>query len=120
MSTPPPPGWYCNPSGAPGQRYFDGQDWTPHHRAAPTPTQPPLAGMSTHALPQPAYLSAPPLPYANAAPPAVVVTGPNHVLHALLTLLTFWACGGWAWVWLIIALSDRRQVRIVAPPPPRR
>lgn len=118
MSTPPPPGWYSNPSGAPGQRYFDGHDWTPHHRAAPTPAELPLTGMSPHAVPQQAYPSAPPLPYAP--PPTVVVTGPNHVLHALLTVLTFWACGGWAWIWLIVAVSDRRQVRIVAPPPPRR
>jgi len=28
-----PPGWYPDPSGAPGQRYFDGTDWT-EHRAA--------------------------------------------------------------------------------------
>jgi hypothetical protein len=24
----PPPGWYPNPSGAPGQRYWDGKEWT--------------------------------------------------------------------------------------------
>lgn len=26
----PPAGWYPDPSGAPGLRYFDGSDWTPH------------------------------------------------------------------------------------------
>ncbi|WP_156752077.1 DUF2510 domain-containing protein, partial [Mycobacterium sp. ACS1612] len=35
MSIPPPAGWYPNPSGAPGQRYFDGHVWTAHHRPAP-------------------------------------------------------------------------------------
>jgi hypothetical protein len=52
---------------------------------------------------------------------SVVVTGPNHALHAVLTLLTFWACGGWAWIWLIVALSNRRRVHVVtmSPPPPR-
>ena len=30
-----PAGWYPDPSGAAGQRYFDGVDWT-EHRAAPT------------------------------------------------------------------------------------
>lgn len=32
MTTPAgsPAGWYPNPSGAPDQRYFDGQAWTPH------------------------------------------------------------------------------------------
>ena len=45
MASLPPAGWYPNPSGAPGQRYFDGRDWTAHHRA--TPQQP------TAASPQP-------------------------------------------------------------------
>ena len=31
----PPPGWYPDPSGAPGQRYFDGQQWTTHAPPAP-------------------------------------------------------------------------------------
>lgn len=26
-----PAGWYPDPSGAPGNRYFDGQQWTQHH-----------------------------------------------------------------------------------------
>lgn len=30
-----PPGWYPDPSGAPGQRYWDGLQWTDH--AAPPP-----------------------------------------------------------------------------------
>ena len=30
---PPLPGWYNDPSGARGQRYFDGANWT-EHRAA--------------------------------------------------------------------------------------
>lgn len=27
MTSSPPPGWYPDPSGAPGQRFFDGQQW---------------------------------------------------------------------------------------------
>jgi len=52
---------------------------------------------------------------------SVVVTGPNHALHAVLTLLTFWACGGWGWIWLIITMSNRRRVHVVTTPlpPPR-
>ena len=34
-----PPGWYPDPSGAPGQRYFDGTDWT-ERRAAGQPVLP--------------------------------------------------------------------------------
>ena len=34
-----PPGWYPDPSGMSGQRYFDGTDWTAH-RAAGQPVLP--------------------------------------------------------------------------------
>jgi len=80
--------------------YFDGRGWTAHHRAAPPQSMAPTA-------PQP-------LPMQT----SVVVTGPNHALHAVLTLLTFWACGGWAWIWLIVAVSNRRRVVVVTTPPP--
>lgn len=30
------PGWYPDPFGSPGQRYFDGQQWTPATGPAPT------------------------------------------------------------------------------------
>ncbi|SKS10692.1 Protein of uncharacterised function (DUF2510) [Mycobacteroides abscessus subsp. bolletii] len=36
------PGWYPDPSGAPGQRYFDGTNWTV--TAPPPPPAPPLQG----------------------------------------------------------------------------
>jgi hypothetical protein len=32
-----PPGWYPDPSGAPGQAYWDGQRWQPPPAAGPTP-----------------------------------------------------------------------------------
>ena len=102
MTSLPPPGWYPNPSGAPGQRYFDGRDWTAHHRSAP-PTSMYVSTQPGHPLPMPT---------------TVVVTGPNHALHAVLTLLTFWACGGWAWIWLIVAVSNRRRVHVITQPPP--
>jgi hypothetical protein len=35
--------------------------------------------------------------------------GPNHAVHGVLTLLTFWACGGWAWIWLVVALQNRQH-----------
>ena len=102
MSSLPPEGWYPNPSGGPGQRFFDGRVWTPYHRATPVPVQP---------------QSPQPMPVQT----SVVVTGPNHALHAVLTLLTFWACGGWAWIWLIVAISSRRRVHVVTTPlPPAR
>jgi NAD(P)-dependent dehydrogenase (short-subunit alcohol dehydrogenase family) len=56
-------GWFPDPSGQPGQRYFDDQRWTQHFVPTPPPSAP--------------------------APPAVAVAvssggGPNHALHAVL------------------------------------
>ena len=43
MTTPPTPaGWYPDPDGSGGQRYWDGSQWTEHRSpAAPEPTEPP-------------------------------------------------------------------------------
>lgn len=67
-------------------RYFDGMAWTQ--------SVSPLGAQAT-------------------APAGVVVQGPNHALHLVLTLFTFWACGGWAWVWLVVALSNKKTVQTV-------
>ncbi len=85
VSPTPPSGWYPDPSGAPGQRYWDGTAWTEHFA--------PVAMQRAH--------------------PLTYVEGPNHALHFILTLLTFPLCGGWAWVWLIIAISNKKRVRYV-------
>lgn len=80
------PGWYPDPSGTPGQRYFDGARWTPQY--------------------------APPSIVINNSvntPPAVVAGGANHALHLILTLLT---CGMWLPVWLIVAAVSRPHVRV--------
>ena len=39
-----PAGWYPDPSGQPGQRYFDGTNWTDHVSKAGQPTTDPVAG----------------------------------------------------------------------------
>ena len=33
MPTSPPAGWYVDPAGSAGQRYWDGANWTKHSRA---------------------------------------------------------------------------------------
>jgi hypothetical protein len=66
-----------------GARYFDGEEWTAGW-IAPVPV-----------------------------PAREVIKGPKHWLHLLLTVLTFWALGGWAWIWLLVALSGRKQVLTV-------
>ena len=50
MTTPPPPqpsaGWYPDPTGKPGQMYWDGEAWhrlTPDIPGTPKPTQPPVS-----------------------------------------------------------------------------
>jgi hypothetical protein len=86
MTQPSPlPGWYPDPSGVPGQRYWDGQKWGPH-----APAQQPqvvINNINTVATAAPVY----------------VATGPNHALHAVLTLFT---CGAWLPIWIIIAIVD--------------
>jgi len=38
---PPPAGWYPDPSGTPGTRWWDGQGWTEHVQPAAPPAPPP-------------------------------------------------------------------------------
>ena len=80
------PGWHLDPTGALLLRYFDGQQWTAH--TAPAPPQ-------YHA---PASSSAVAVAVANGG-------GPNHALHAVLTLVT---CGLWLPIWIIVAILGGR------------
>jgi hypothetical protein len=45
----PPAGWYADPSGAPGHRWWDGQAWSSHF--APAAPQPVAASAATQAAP---------------------------------------------------------------------
>lgn len=61
MTTPAQPGWYDDPENSAAQRYWDGQNWTPHRqRKNTTPT-----------APDPASVAAPP------PPPAADLPGPD-------------------------------------------
>jgi hypothetical protein len=87
MTQPSPlPGWYPDPSGVPGQRYWDGQKWGPK---APEQQQPQIVINNTNTVATPA--------------PVYVATGPNHALHLILTLIT---CGMWLPVWIIVSIVD--------------
>lgn len=89
----PQPGWYPDPAGAPGQRYWDGRQWT-HHAPPPAPS---IVINNT----------------VGAGSPVVVTNGPNHALHLILTLLT---CGMWLPVWLIVAIAGNRRVHVGGQP----
>lgn len=76
-----PAGWYPDPAGSGGQRYFDGLDWTGHY----TPPQP-------YVPPQ----------YIN------VSRGSDHTFHLLMTVFT---CGAWLPVWLICEIVSASRNR---------
>lgn len=86
-----PAGWYPDPAGSGQQRYFDGSVWTDRYAPYPPPTVA-QTGAGGFAIPP-------------AQPLRTVVTGPNHVMHAVLTLLTFWA---W-WMGVGVVGSGVRQ-----------
>jgi hypothetical protein len=82
MTTPDQPGWYDDPQDQSAQRYWDGNDWTPHRQRKPatssprasvasTPPPPPnLPPPSADAPTQQAYLPPPPPPPPNLPPPS--------------------------------------------------
>jgi hypothetical protein len=85
-------GWFPDPSGQPGQRYFDGQRWTKHF----TPQPPPMPA---------------PAPAPSVAVAVSAGRGTNHALHLILTLLS---CGLWLPIWILVAIFDTRGSTAVA------
>ena len=85
----PPAGWYPDPSGAQGTRWWDGQRWTDHTQQA-TPTPAPVA---TAPGQPPTYGAAAPTWAQNAKP-----RGTNH--YALITF-------GIVAVYLVLAAATR-------------
>lgn len=93
MTTPNQPGWYDDPQDSNAQRYWDGQDWTPHRQRkprstpapamSPPPQQPPPAPSppppSAYAPTQPA--PRPPMPPSGGAMPPPPPPPPPHKPH---------------------------------------
>lgn len=57
-----PAGWYDDPEDSKAQRYWDGQDWTPHRQRKPVAQPAPPPVMSSPPLPEPAASMATPPP----------------------------------------------------------
>ena len=112
-------GWYDD--GAGRQRWWDGQQWTDHY-------QPPQFAQTQQMVSHHPGASDVRRARLNQAVAdyvrngwrvesqgdgyAVVVFGnrPNHILHLILTLVTF---GLWAIIWIIIALSSGEKRRTI-------
>jgi hypothetical protein len=111
MST---PGWYDDGSGR--QRWWNGQQWTEHY----APSSQAIAAYSATAGPEVSrarlaheiagYVRSGWRVEAQADSYAVVVFGnrPNHILHLILTLVTF---GLWVIVWILVAVTSGEKRR---------
>jgi hypothetical protein len=51
MTTPQQPGWYDDPNDSKAQRYWDGQDWTPHRQRKPISRDTPPVQYARTAVP---------------------------------------------------------------------
>jgi Protein of unknown function (DUF2510) len=69
MTTPRQPGWYDDPHDSNAQRYWDGQDWTPHRQRKPLSRQTPPPVTPAPPLPSPSNLPPPPPPPPDLPPP---------------------------------------------------
>jgi hypothetical protein len=117
MTTPiswPTAGWYPDASGAWGQRWFDGTEWTEQRQVAPPSAiressdgdrAQMLDRIVGDAVRHGARVES------QTEFQAVVVYGKpvNHVLHAILTLFT---CALWGVIWICAAAfgGEKRQV----------
>jgi len=98
----PPPGWYPEPSGAEGQRWWDGTRWTDYATPLAPPPQPVQPQYGAYAQPQPQYGAyvQPPQPqygaYASPQQPAPYGSASQTVAAGTPT--------DTVWIWLIIFL----------------
>lgn len=113
-----PAGWYLDPSGTPGQRYFDGTNWTEsrqeHAPALRIASDDERAEALNQAIATAVARGG--RVESHTRFQAVIVYGHpvNHVLHAILTVFT---CLLWGIVWLILGSfgGERREVLQVDP-----
>lgn len=102
-------GWYPDPSGAGGQRYWDGMAWSdvsvPYAQRLSPDTRADILNQTIMAE----RARNPMLKVESHTPHQAVLSygDTNHVLHAILALLT---CGFWLIVWLFMLTPTVRRV----------
>jgi hypothetical protein len=107
----PPAGWYADPSGARGQRYFDGSEWTSHYASTLSPHQ--RAEILDEAI-------ATHYPWARVDSrtdtQAVLFLGGGvpGAIHVILALITIVTCGLFGIIWLVIAATSPERRAYVA------
>jgi hypothetical protein len=111
------PGWYPDPGGSGMQRYFDGTGWADyrHHLASRYLSTDDRAALLDMALTQ-HILRSPRIRIKSRAPHHAVMvhaSGPNHLVHALITLFT---CGLWVIAWIPFATQRGHQVSLHVDP----
>jgi hypothetical protein len=120
------PGWYDDPENANGQRYWDGQAWTPHRQRKPD-SQPPAAPSlpPPQAAPAPGAAYPPPAPQAGWQPPAYPPAGPppqrstntGLIIGIVVGVIALLAGGAgilaWQQHWFDKPKSPEDQIRLV-------
>jgi hypothetical protein len=83
IDRPQGPGWYDDPQDANAQRYWDGQDWTPHRQRKPVARQAqvPVKATPPPLPPPPPANVPPPPPPSNLAPPPPTQAQPPAALR---------------------------------------
>ena len=76
MTTPKQPGWYDDPKDANAQRYWDGQDWTPHRQRKAISYSPPRSAAPMSPPPPPPSPSAAPTQQAPFRIAATIAAAP--------------------------------------------
>lgn len=113
-----PAGWYDDPNDSNAQRYWDGQDWTPHRQRKPiaqpapqpvvsAPTPPPPAPLPPPSQQQPQW--SPPGPTPN-APPRKRSRAPL-VVAAVVAIAALAVAGVFGYKFLLGGKSDEDQIK---------
>jgi hypothetical protein len=102
MTTPDQPGWYDDPNDSNAQRYWDGQNWSPHRQRKPhspqaqTPVTPtaPVPSPPSNLPPPPPNLPPPPNQPVQEQPPAASRRRRRRAPIALIALIAVLAVAG--------------------------